>query len=180
MIIAIHQPEHMPWLGFFDKISRADTFVVLNNVQFRKNYFQNRNRIRTVNGPVWITVPVKRTLETPINEVILANDIDWKRRWWNSVYLAYKRSRCFDNYAERIKKILDAGTDHLADLNISLIKSLCEFLGIKTNIMLASELGVNGKGSGLLLAICKKLGATSYLSGISGKEYLKMAFTCSG
>jgi len=69
MIVTIHQPEHLPWLGLFDKIRRADLFVILDCVQFRKNYFQNRNRIRTESGWTWITVPVRRPLLAPINEI---------------------------------------------------------------------------------------------------------------
>lgn len=174
MIVTIHQPEHMPWLGFFDKVSGADLFVILDNVQFRKNYFQNRNRIKTADGSSWITVPVNRSIETLINEVRIADDAGWKRRWWNTVYLAYKRSRYFDMYAGGLEEALAIDTGLLSELNINLIKCLLRFMGISTRVMLASELGAQGKGSDMLLDICRKVGADGYLSGVSGKEYLKM------
>lgn len=174
MIVTIHQPEHMPWPGFFDKVSRADLFVILDNVQFRKNYFQNRNKIRTANGSSWITVPVNRTIETLINEVRIADDAGWKKRWWNTIYLAYKRSRYFDMYAGDLEKAMTIDTGLLSELNINLIKCLFRFMGISTRVQIASELGAQGKGSDMLLDICKKVGADGYLSGISGKEYLKI------
>ena len=174
MRVAIHQPEHMPWLGFFHKISMADAYVVLDNVQFRKNYFQNRNKIRTSNGWTWLTVPVNYTIETLIKDVDIASDLRWKKKWLDTIYFSYKKAKYPHYYFEQVHKVLNENCSNLSNLNISLIKLLCKFLEIKTNIIFASQLNVEGKGSDLLLNICKKLRATTYLSGISGKEYLRL------
>lgn len=173
MRVTIHQPECMPWLGFFDKISCADKFVVLDNVQFRKNYFQNRNKIRTADGWIWFTIPVSRHLQTKIKDVKISGDIRWKDKWRNSIRLAYDRAKYFDRYAQYLDKAIVSASDNLCDLNIAFIKIICGFLGIKTEVIRATELEVEGIKSDLILNICKKLNADEYISGVSGKEYLK-------
>ncbi len=174
MRITIHQPEHMPWLGFFHKINMADVYVVLDNVQFSKNYFQNRNKVRTPDGWTWVTVPVNHSIETLIRDVIIAADPRWKRKWQDTVNYTYKKAPFFDHYFERLHNLINESWRNLSDMNVALIRLLSEFLRIKTRFFHASELDVSGKGSDLLLAICKKVGAKYYLSGISGKEYLKL------
>lgn len=173
MRITIHQPEHLPWLGFFHKVSKVDIFVILDNIQFRKNYFQNRNKIRTAKGWIWVMVPVSRELKTIIRDVKIAEDIRWKDKWWNSICLNYGGSKYFDKYSTDLRKLVISASDSLCALNISLIEILFKFLGIKTKIIWASQLNLKDKGSDLILDICKKLNADEYISGISGKEYLR-------
>lgn len=175
MIVTIHQPEHMPWLGFFHKISKADVFVILDNVQFRKNYFQNRNKIRTANGWSWITVPVSHDSGSLIRDVKIAQSARWEEKWWKSLYLSYTKSKYFNLYGEAIHAVINTPNPALSELNIALIDLMRGFLDIKNRIILASELDVCGCGSDLVLNICKKLKADEYLSGISGKEYLNAA-----
>lgn len=174
MTITIHQPEHIPWMGFFHKIYRVDTFVILDNVQFSKNYFQNRNKIRTKDGWQWVTVPVAKTLETLIKDVTIVANLRWKDKWCDSIYFSCKKAKFFNNYFAQICSTVQKEYDKLSDLNIDLIKLLCKFLNIKTKILLASELKENGKASALLLNICKALDAKAYLSGVSGREYLNL------
>ena len=174
MVITIHQPEHLPWLGFFHKASQADSIVILDNVQFRKNYFQNRNKIRTQDGWQWITVPVSRSLETMIKDVAINDEPRWKEKWWNAVYLSYKRSKYFDQYEKELQKILDSSTGNLCALNVALLKFVFKALGIKADTVFASKLGAEGKAGALILDICRKMKADSYLSGISGKDYLDL------
>lgn len=174
MHITIHQPEHMPWLGFFHKINMADIYVVLDNVQYRKNYFQNRNKVRTANGWIWITVPVSRSIETLIKDVTIDTNQRWIKKWRDTIFYNYKKSPFFEQYFDRLKILINEHWEKILDLNVALIRLLCNFLDIKTKFILASELNVCGKGSDLLLAICKKLDAERYLSGISGKEYLRV------
>ncbi len=181
MKITIHQPEHMPWLGLFHKIEQADICVILDNVQFRKNYFQNRNKIRTANGWTWITVPVTFKIDTQIKDVSVAPNQRWKKKWIDSVYFAYKKAPHFDAYFDPLKAVLENDEQSLSRINTSLIRLLCSFLGIHTSFVPASDLDASGKGSDLLLEICKALNASEYLSGISGREYLNVSdFTTSG
>ncbi len=174
MRITIHQPEHMPWLGFFHKMAQADTFVFLDNVQFSKNYFQNRNKLRTTDGWVWLTVPVKRTLETLIQDVTISRDARWKRKWRDTIFYSYKKAKFFDAYFQGIDDVISGDWEKLCDLNEVLIQLFAGFLGIRPTFMKASELEVTGRGSDLIFSICKTLGAKTYLSGISGREYLDL------
>lgn len=178
MIITIHQPEHLIWLGLVDKISRADTFVVLNTVQFRKNYFQNRNKIKTRDGWTWLTVPTKKhSLKTKISDIEISYDQNWIENYLSSIKNSYKKAKYFSLYHPDIKKIILKKHKYLLDLNLELIKYILEQFEVKTKIILASELKtpqVEG-GSNKVLEICKKLSADTYLSGISGKDYLNLS-----
>lgn len=181
MRVTIHQPEHFPWLGFFHKIAQVDSFIILDNVQFRKNYFQNRNKIRTSDGWAWFTVPVNRSLDTLIKDVFINKDSRWKKKWCDSVYFNYSKAPHFEAYFRRIADIVDAASYNLYDLNIALIRLVCELTGVKTKFLFASELSAGGKGSSLILNLCKKVHADEYLSGISGKDYLQLEdFTKAG
>lgn len=174
MKITIHQPEHMPWLGLFHKINMADVYVVLDNVQFRKNYFLNRNKIKTANGWTWINVPVNHNIETLIKDVQIASDSRWKKKWWDTIFYSYKKASNFNNYSDELENLVNENWTNLSQLNISLLKFFCNHLEIKTDFILASELDIDGKASDLILNICKKMGAESYVSGISGRDYLKL------
>jgi hypothetical protein len=175
VIVTIHQPEHLPWLGFFHKISQADLFVILDSVQFRKNYFQNRNKIRTANGWTWLTVPVKRNINTLIKDVEIDNNQNWRKKCWNSIYFAYKKAPFFSEYSNILEKIYKRDWINLRELNIQLIKQFLSFLSLEPKILKSSEMDVHGKGSKLILNICKKVDADTYISGIFGKEYLKLS-----
>ena len=175
MIVTIHQPEHLPWLGFFDKVRQADVYVILDNTQFRKNYFQNRNKIRTKSGWSWVVIPVlKDPTETLINEILTADKPRLKRKYVNLIGQHYFHAEFFETYFPPLKQILERNHVKLVDLNIELIKFLLKELGIETDILVASELGLPKAkgGTEVNFDICKKLDADVYLSGISGKEYL--------
>ena len=173
--MTIHQPEHIPWLGFFDKVSQADTVVLLDNVPFRKNYFQNRNKIRTQPGWTWLTVPVlaKGMSSQLIQEVQINNAVDWQSKHWKSVTQSYSKAPFFPKYSNFLKQIYDRQWTYLVDLNEEIIGHIIHQLGIKVKTIKASILGVTGRGTDLLLQICQKLNTGIYLSGISGKDYLE-------
>lgn len=173
--MCITQPEHLPWLGYFDKMRSVDGFIFLDNVQFKKRYFENRNRIRTATGWVWLTVPVrsKDRFTQLLRDVQIDTTRSWQVNHWKSIQLNYRRAEYFDYYRESLEDIyLRSSWSRLVSLNIHLIRWGAEQLGVKRDFFLASELGIEGHRSDLLLAICKKLGAQTYVSGISGKEYL--------
>lgn len=173
MRVTIHQPEHLPWLGFFHKIGLADTYLILDNVQYRKNYFQNRNKIRTNNNWEWITVPVRNRFGQMIKDTVIDDtNQSWKRKYWNSIYYAYKKAPFFSKYSEVMKSLLEQKWIYIADMNIALISKILEFLKLKPHLLKASDMKAEGKGGDLIVALCQEAGADVYISGISGKEYL--------
>ncbi|MFC1951532.1 WbqC family protein [Chloroflexota bacterium] len=175
MILTVHQPEHMPWLGFFDKVWQADVVVLLDNVPFRKNYFQNRNKIRTQQGWTWLTVPVlaKGMSSQLIQEVQINRAVDWQNKHWKSFTQSYSKAPFFPKYSNFLKQIYDKQWAYLADLNEEIIGHMIHKLGIKVKTIRASILGVTGRKTDLLIQICQKLNADIYLSGISGKDYIE-------
>lgn len=172
MIISIHQPEYLPYIGFFYKMNKSDVMVLLDSVQFEKNDFQNRNRIMTKNGEVMLTVPVIACSNTMIKEVRIADDA-WRKKHWKSIEMAYCKKLHFSEFAPFLKKVYETKWEKLSDLNVELITSVRDYLGIKTELVKSSTLGVSGKKTDLLIAICKRLGADTYLSGVGGKDYLE-------
>lgn len=174
MIVAGHQPEFLPYMGFFSKISKADVFVIADNIQYRKKYFQNRNKIKTRDGWMWLTVPVitKGKFEQKINEVNINNSVNWRRRIWASISSNYKNAPYFRDYEELFKDVFSRDWDMLVELNETLLRCILKQLGIKVKTLRGSELGVSGKKTDLLIDICKKTGADTYLSGSGGKNYV--------
>lgn len=174
MIVAIHQPEHLPWLGFFDKAARADLLVILDCVQFRKNYFQNRNRIRTPDGSAWITVPVRQPVTAPILEIKVDTQPRLRQRYLNLVRQSYQRAPFFGAFFPALEAVIAGDDDRLVDVNMKLLRLVFEAIGISTPTVVASSLHAD-LGSGptdVNLNICKAVGARTYLSGISGRDYL--------
>jgi len=175
MIVTIHQPEYLPWLGFFDRISKADLFVVLDQVQFQRGFI-NRNKIKTPTGWQWLTVPVIHKFHLKrINEVKIDNQImDWKRDHWMSLVHNYSKASHFEEQVDFFKNVFERDWKLLTELDIYLIKNLMNILGLETSVKKLSSLNVNGKGTELLINICKAVEADTYLSGEGGKRYMDM------
>jgi WbqC-like protein family len=175
MRVAISQPTYLPWIGYFDLIDDADQFVLLDNVQFAKQSWQQRNRIKTAAGLQWLTVPVefRGRLGQQVREVQI-READFAKDHLRAVELAYRRAPFFEKYypalAERLQ-LVGAGS-LLLDLNLELLRWLLKTLGISTPLVLASQLPVTGKRTELLAAICRHLGAQVYLSPLGACDYL--------
>ncbi len=179
MTVTIHQPEHLIWLGLIDKISRADVFVILDNVQYEKNYFQNRNKIKTNDGWTWLTVPIKKQpLRTKIKDIEISTTTDWTTRYLDILRLHYKNSPYFNDYYNNIEAIIKKPRKYLSELNRELLEFTLQAFNIKCGqILLASELDIPDTisgGSNVVLEICKILKTDHYLSGPSGKDYLNL------
>ncbi len=172
MICAIHQPQYLPWLGYFDKMARADVFVLLDNVQFKKNEWQNRNRIRNAQGWQWITVPVLHDHGQLINEVRLNATVDWRKEHVRSIELNYGKAPHFKAYWPKIRLIYDQEWATLAALNMALVHVLADILGIETKIAVASELDVASTRTQRLVDICCRLECDTYLAGAGGEDYM--------
>lgn len=177
MVLTIHQPEHLVYLGIIKKIAEADTFVIFDSVQFKKNYFGNRNKIRTKDGWVWLNVPVQhQSLATTFKETRIAANTQWKEKYLKAIRIHYAKAPYFDTYYPRLETIILNATESLCELNIALLMFALDAFGIKTNVIRSSELELSNTvhGSDLCLEICKTMKADTYLAGTSGKDYLKL------
>jgi len=181
MLLTIHQPNFLPWPGFFHKWMISDAFLLLDTVQYEKNEWQNRNRIKTAQGVQWITVPVRYRYPEKIHEVGIA-DQRWPRKLCSSIEQAYAKAPYMDMYWPQLRTLLNEPFDSLCDLNASLIQTVGGFLDCSAPLHLASRLGVeNTDPTGRLLELCAVLKADAYLSGQEGRAYLdKDAFATSG
>lgn len=170
--IAIHQPEHMPYYGFFNKMSKVDNFVILDDVQFLKNTFQNRNRIKTNTGQKWLTTPIKLENHTQkINEIRIDNSQDWQKKNLLTIKYNYQKTIYFKQYYPLFEKIYSTKENFLLNFNLTLIKFFMDTFEIKTNIILCSTINIKTQKTQRLIDICQKTNALTYLSG-NGAEYL--------
>ena len=175
--ISIQQPEHMPWLGFLDKVRQVDEVILLDNVQFKKGYFDNRNRIKDASGSIWITIPVKtnKCLNININDVEIDNSQKWGLKCFKQLQCCYGKSKYWNEYSCFFKELYSKKWNKLVDLNITIIKYILDEFGLNKKIILASDMDVKGTSTELLLNICEKRNANVYLSGAFGKEYLEIS-----
>ena len=172
-VITIRQPGYMPNIGFFKKIQFSDIFVYLDDAQFAKDRFDNRNKIRTVEGFRWLTVPVKRPVfGKKLNEISISYESDWINEHIDLIYENYHKANYFSSYWEPIKKILNGNFEKLIGLNLELINYFCNELKISTKIIFSSSLDISETKTKKLIGICSKLNASCYTSGISGHDYL--------
>ena len=169
-----HQPEYLPWIGFFHKICMGDSYMIVDTVQYRKKYFQNRNRIRTKDGWIWIGVPVltKGKFDQPIQEVRIDNSLPWRRKNWGSIEHAYAKSPYFPELSEPFRELYEKEWEWLTELNETALRLLFKHLDIDVPVVRASEKGVSGKKTDLIISMCRSMGASTYVSGRFGKEYL--------
>ncbi|MFQ5582523.1 MAG: WbqC family protein [Mariprofundaceae bacterium] len=172
MLVAIHQPNYLPWPGFFHKWLLADAIVILDTVQFHKNEWQNRNRIKTGQGAQWLTVPVTYRFPQTVREVGIAPE-PWVRRHCAAIEQAYARAPFLVDYWPDLKKIIMTPHERLAPLNAALIKQLGDMLGCTAPVYLASKMDVKTDNpTQRLIDLCKEAGGNAYLSGREGYNYL--------
>jgi len=172
--IAIMQPTYLPWLGYFNLIDRSDIFVFLDSVQFDKRSWQQRNRIKTSNGELMLTVPVltKGRYDQKICDVMIDKSQKFEKKHLNAIRSNYRKSKFFDNYYFELENIYNGQIEKLSDLNVKLIKWLSEKLGITLKLLSSSQLDVRGSKVELLVNICNKLGGDNYLSPVGSKDYI--------
>ena len=173
MIVAVHQPQYLPWIGYFDKMRRADVFCHLNDVQYKKNEWQNRNRIKTAHDWQWLTVPVRYRFPEKINEVQINNTTQWSKKHLQALKTNYSRAPYFKTYISIFEDTFSRDWELLSALNIHLIERLKDILQMqeKTTII-SSELALREEPTDRLIDICKALGADTYLAGQGGAAYM--------
>ncbi len=176
MIVSINQPAYLPWLGYFHRIAVSDAHVVLDHVQFEKNSFTNRNKIRTPDGSCWLTVPVMtsgRFGDLPINQIEIANNQGWAAKHWKSLRLNYAKAPYFGQHAPYFEGVFSRPWHRLSDLAGDITAYLLDAFSIRTKMHTSSQMSASGKKDELVLNLCRELGASVYLSGPLGRNYLR-------
>jgi hypothetical protein len=174
MKCVIMQPTYLSWSGYFNLISNADVFIFLDDVQYEKSSWQNRNRILLNGKPHWITASaLKGSLSQLICQTKTEDKHNWRKKNYKLLESTYRKHPYGKDMLEIVDLILDESLNYLAELNISLIMRFCEKLNIKTSFYKSSELNVTGQRSDRLLKFCQHFGCDEYLSPIGSAEYLK-------
>jgi len=172
MIYAVHQPQYLAWLGFFDKIARCDVFIFLDNVQYKHREFQNRNRIRTKDGTMWLTVPVTFEQGALIRDVRIDDSRDWRSEHLKSLRAWYGRAPFFSENIRYFEELYARPWEKLVDLSMETIRFFCKEFGIATRTAFESELNTEGAKTERIVNIGRALKAETYLSGSGGRDYL--------
>jgi len=171
-LITIHQPETYPWLGFFNKMMLADEYIILDNIQFRKNYFQNRNQFLTKQGAIYLTIPIDFKSNKIIKDIRIRYNEKWQKKHLKTVKQSYSNSKYFNNHIDFFEELYSTNFELLIDFNMKIIEYIRKVLDIKVPIIRASKLDVKGSSTELLLNICKSRKAKIYISGRDGRNYL--------
>jgi hypothetical protein len=175
MIIGILQPGYLPWLGFFEQMHRSDVFVIYDDVQYDKEGWRNRNRIKTIHGIQWLTVPVHVHFEAhPLTKDIrIDNGVNWRKKHLASIRQNYSNAPFFKTYFNIFEHAYAKEWEYLVDIDIYFIEKLAECLGMSNKkIVRSSTLDVKGDRMGRLIHICKFFGADTFYEGASGKDYI--------
>jgi hypothetical protein len=172
--VAILQSNYIPWKGYFDIIASADAFVVYDHVQYTKNDWRNRNKIKTSNGLLWLTIPVKQVhLEQRINETQIQLST-WNKKHWETIKTYYAKTPYFKTYASELQELyLGCTSTYLSEINLRFLRFFCEKLGINTPLITSTSLDLVGDKTSVLVNICKQLGSSVYISGPSAKNYIQ-------
>lgn len=179
MIISIHQPNYLPYLGFFDKMSQSDTFVIYDDAQFDKGDFQHRNRIRINHGWKWLTVPVDKK-RIPIKDIKIRNGItskgvNWQEAHTHDIINNYNNTPHYEKYGSTFNDIYLNEYEYLIDINMNIINYLKDAFKIKCEIIMSSELDLKSKSTMRLVEITQILDSETYLSGPNGHDYLDIS-----
>ena len=174
--IFVTQSNYIPWKGYFDSIARANVFVVYDEMQYTKNDWRNRNKLKTANGAAWLTIPVKAgKLDKTINETEPVDD-RWRKKHLKTIIQNYNQTPFFQPVFDFLKSIYaNKELQTLSDINIAFITGICKFLDIKTKIIKSSDLILTGDKNERLISICKQLDGTVYLSSPVAKDYLEVS-----
>tara|TARA_B100000686_G_scaffold229008_1_gene236390 strand:- start:2339 stop:3016 length:678 start_codon:yes stop_codon:yes gene_type:complete len=172
MIVTIHQPNFLPYFGLFHKVSQADVFVIQDDVKFDERW-GNRNKIISSTDYTRLNVPILKGHKFLENKDVKINNlIKWRKIHWKKITSGYNNAKYFHLYKDYFKNLYEKEWDFLFKLNFDILKNCMQWLGIKTEIVIESELNIEGISTERLVNVCKAVGADSYLSGISGRDYL--------
>lgn len=173
MKVGVIQSNYIPWRGYFDFIASVDLFVFHDDLQYTKGDWRNRNRIKTANGLKWLTVPVKylKTAQL-IEETAIDYTEQWQKTHINQFIGSYSKASYFNTVLDLLIEAFSFNDHTISQLNIRLIRLLCSYLGISTELRLSNELALTGNKTERLIGLLVKVGATTYLSGPAASSYL--------
>lgn len=176
MIVAIHQPNFFPWLGYFNKIARSDYFVFLDDAQFpkKKGTWINRVKLLVSGKPAWVTAPIKRDYHgtLKINEMSFDDHEDWRRKILKTLEMNYAKAEFFDENYEKVRNLIENRQGNIADYNISVIRNLSSYIGLGHKCLVrASEYSVSSTATQRLVDLVKAVGGNTYLSGNGAEGY---------
>ena len=170
MLVGIHQLHYLPWLRYIEKIARCDVFVMLDSIQYNKNGWQNRNKIKTPQGTGLLTVPVLAKEGQRLDEVQIDNTQFWAKKHWRSIEQSYSKAAYFSEYEASLSEIYTRSWDKLNDLNRCMLEFYLKVLGISTPVHYSSELKVPGEATERLVNLIKAVDGTEYYSGAFALE----------
>ena len=188
MIVSAHQPHYLPWMGYLDKLAKSDVFVVMDDLQFEKENYQNRNRLKLNHGPHWLTVPLLRGKQT---DRLLDKRIDnagrggrhhWQHRHWRTLVTHYGSAPFFAQHAPALEDVFVRRWDSLVELDLHMLELARNWFRITRPIVRASSLRLSGHKTERIIDMCRAVGARTYLSGRGGStDYLDLdAFARAG
>lgn len=175
MKIGILQPGYLPWLGFFEQMYRSDIFVIYDDVQYDKNGWRNRNRIKTANGIQWLTVPVmfKFGEAQKVNEILIDNKSHWRKKHLLSIAHSYSKTPFFKEYIGLFQDTYSREWEYLIDLDLHFILKIREFLGLPDRPLIrSSSLNIEGDRMDRLVNICRHFHADVFYEGAAGAQYI--------
>ncbi len=170
-VVAAHQPNYIPWIGYFHKIHHCDTFVYLDHVEYSSGSWMNRNRIKTPDGWSWLTVPVQQS-DQPIKDTEINTNLNWREEHRKTLEHMYGKAAFFDEFFPILEDVYLEDWASLDSLNTELVHRICDHADIDINFVRSSTLNVHGSGSDLILEICRELDADEYFSGQGAKDYM--------
>lgn len=175
-IVTMHQPNYLPWIGFFSKIKQSDCFILADTFEIGKQSVVHRNKIRTNSGWSYLTVPLGRRIHgTRICEITLPSDDNWKSLHWTLIHNSYAKTKFFDSYKDILYGIYKRNFQYLCHMSTEIITYLMHCFDIDVEILKASEMGIDPSlhQTDAIIAALKNAGADIYLSGPSGRNYLE-------
>ncbi|NIA14960.1 MAG: hypothetical protein GWP08_12870 [Nitrospiraceae bacterium] len=176
MLVGIHQLHYLPWLRYAEKIARSDVFVVLDNVQFTKNDWQNRNKLKTASGATVLTVPVFERFGQTLDEVRIKDSVPWRKKHWRTIEQNYRKAPFFDAHQAFLADTYAREWTRLNALNRHMLDYFVQALGIDTRVVYASDLGGDGAASERLAGLVRAVGGDCYYSGAFAiEQYLDHA-----
>jgi hypothetical protein len=174
--IAIVQSNYIPWKGYFDLINLVDEFVLIDDFQYTKEDWRNRNLIKTQNGTQWLTIPVSYKNSLKPIRTIKVSDSHWAKKHWNKIVPSYVKAKHFRQYRDFFEELyLGLDETYLSKINYRFITAICDLLSIKTKISWSMDYRLEGGKTERLVNLCKQLHATEYLSGPAAKSYLDVS-----
>lgn len=166
MLVAIHQLHYLPWLRYIHKLAASDVFIVLDNIQFNKNGYQNRNSIKTPQGRLVLTVPILHQFAQNLDQVLIDTKQSWQRKHWGSIQNSYRKAPFWSEHEPFMQEVyVKRSWEKLNELNQFMLDYFLKVLGVKTRIVYGSDLPVPGDASERLINLCKAVGGTGYLTG---------------